>query len=204
MPRKKKDTITDQARGLFVQDGELVTDSPEIAAAPRSVGRPSKYTGNLADLICTRIALGNSLRKVCLADDMPDITTIIRWTRENKEFCQQYDRACVDRGNHLAEEALEIADQTPETEPVRDKDGEIIDMRLHSAYVSWQKNRVDARRWFASKMSPKRFGDKVQTEVSGIDGSAIQVETVALDVASLTPESRAALRAALLEVKSKV
>jgi hypothetical protein len=52
-------------------------------------------------------------------------------------------------------------------------------------------------------MSPKRFGDKVQTEVSGIDGSAIKVETVALDVASLTPESRAALKAALLEMKSK-
>jgi hypothetical protein len=189
MPRKKKD---------------LVTDSPEIAVAPRSVGRPSKYTGNLADLICTRIALGNSLRRVCLADDMPDITTIIRWTRENKEFCQQYDRACVDRGNHLAEEALEIADQTPETEPVKDKDGKVLDgMKLHSAYVAWQKNRVDARRWFASKMSPKRFGDKVQTEVSGIDGSAIKVETVALDVASLTPESRAALKAALLEMKSK-
>ena len=188
MPRKKKD---------------IGTVSPEIAAEPRSVGRPSKYTGKLADEICTRIALGNSLRRVCRAADMPDITTIIRWTRENKEFCQQYDRACVDRGNHLAEEALEIADQTPETEPVLDKAGKIIDMKLHSAYVAWQKNRVDARRWFASKMSPKRFGDKVQTEVSGIDGSAIKVETVALDVAILSPESRAALKAALLEMKSK-
>jgi hypothetical protein len=39
--------------------------------------------------------------------------------------------------------------------------------------------------------------------VSGVDGSAIKVETVALDVASLSPESRAALRAALLEAKSK-
>jgi hypothetical protein len=134
---------------------------------------------------------------------MPDITTIIRWTRENKEFCQQYDRACIDRGNHLAEEALEIIDETPETEPVRDKEGNIIDMKLHPAYVQWQNNRVNTRKWFASKMSPKRFGDKVQTEVSGIDGSAIKVETVALDVASLTPESRAALKAALLEMKSK-
>jgi hypothetical protein len=188
MPKKKKD---------------LVTDSPEIAAEPKKIGRPSIFTDKLADQICTRIALGNSLRKVCLADDMPDITTIIAWCREKPEFSKQYDRACVDRGNHLAEEALEIADQTPETEPVRDKAGEVIDMKLHSAYVAWQKNRVDARRWFASKMSPKRFGDKVQTEVSGIDGSAIKVETVALDVAILSPESRAALKAALLEMKSK-
>ena len=186
MPKKKKDTV-----------------SPEIAAEPKKIGRPSIFTDKLADQICTRIALGNSLRKVCLADDMPDITTIIAWCREKPEFSKQYDRACVDRGNHLAEEALEIADQTPETEPVRDKAGEVIDMRLHSAYVAWQKNRVDARRWFASKMSPKRFGDKVQTEVSGVDGSAIKVETVALDVAILSPESRAALKAALLEMKSK-
>ena len=186
MPRKKKDTV-----------------SPEIAAEPKKMGRPSIFTGKLADQICARIAEGNSLRKVCAADDMPNIVTVIAWCREKPEFSKQYDRACVDRGNHLAEEALEIADETPETEPVRDKEGNIIDMKLHSAYVTWQKNRVDARRWFASKMSPKRFGDKVQTEVSGIDGSAIKVETVALDIASLSPESRAALKAALLEMKSK-
>jgi hypothetical protein len=188
MPRKKKD---------------LVTYSPEIAAEPRSVGRPSKYTGKLADEICTRIALGNSLRKVCRADDMPDITTIIRWTRENKEFCQQYDRACIDRGNHLAEEALEIIDETPETEPVRDKEGNIIDMKLHPAYVQWQNNRVNTRKWFASKMSPKRFGDKVQTEVSGADGGPIVTETTSINVSELSPESRAALRAALVEAISK-
>ncbi len=40
-------------------------------------------------------------------------------------------------------------------------------------------------------------------EVSGPDGNAIKVETVAVDVAELSPESRAALRAALLEAKSK-
>jgi hypothetical protein len=186
MPRKKK---------------EIVTEGNQDQ--PRKVGRPSIFTPKLADEICARIAMGNSLRKVCAADDMPDIVTVIAWCREKPQFSQQYDRACADRGNHLAEEALEIADETPETEPVRDKDGNIIDMRLHSAYVSWQKNRVDARKWFASKLAPKRFGDKVQTEVSGVDGNAIKVETVAVDVAELSPESRAALRAALLEAKSK-
>ena len=99
---------------------------------------------------------------------------------------------------------MEIADQTPETEPVKDKDGKVLDgMKLHSAYVAWQKNRVDARRWFASKMSPKRFGDKVQTEVSGVDGGPIVTETTSINVSELSPDSRAALRAALVEAISK-
>ena len=170
---------------------------------PKPKGRPSIFTPALADEICTRIAEGNSLRKVCTADDMPDITTVIAWCREKPAFSQQYDRACADRGDYLAEEALEIADATPETEPVKDKDGNIVEMRLHGAYVTWQKNRVDARKWFASKLAPKRFGDKVQTEVSGPDGEAIKVETATVDVAALSPEARAALRAALLEAKSK-
>lgn len=186
MPRKKKD---------------LVTTGIEIL--PRKMGRPSKYTPELADEICSRIALGNSLRTICQADDMPNITTVIAWRREKPEFSKQYERAREDRGDWLAEDALEIIDQTPETEPVKDKDGNIIEMRLHSAYVTWQKNRVDARRWFASKLAPKGFGDKVQTEVSGPDGEAIKVSAVPLDVASLSPEARAALRAALLEAKSK-
>ena len=41
--------------------------------------------------------------------------------------------------------------------------------------VARNKLRVDARRWLASKMAPKKYGDKVQAELTGAGGGAIQV-----------------------------
>ena len=34
--------------------------------------------------------------------------------------------------------------------------------------------QIDARKWYASKLAPKKYGDKVQQEVSGPDGAPIQ------------------------------
>jgi hypothetical protein len=38
-------------------------------------GRPSDYTQEIADLICERIADGESLRAICAGDDMPNKST---------------------------------------------------------------------------------------------------------------------------------
>lgn len=34
--------------------------------------------------------------------------------------------------------------------------------------------RIDARKWLASKLAPKKSGDKLAAEVSGPDGGPIQ------------------------------
>jgi len=43
------------------------------------MSRPSTYTDVLADLICDRIADGESLRAICNDDAMPDRRTVLRW-----------------------------------------------------------------------------------------------------------------------------
>ena len=40
---------------------------------------------------------------------------------------------------------------------------------------------VDAREWLASKLAPKKYGDKVSTEVSGPDGGPIQTENTIVE-----------------------
>jgi hypothetical protein len=35
--------------------------------------------------------------------------------------------------------------------------------------------RVDARKWVAAKLLPKKYGDRIQQEVSGPDGGPIAV-----------------------------
>ena len=131
------------------------------------VGRPSDYTQELADRICGELALGKSMRKVCEAEDLPHVRTIFKWLRTNDEFRQQYETAKDEAADLFAEEIIEIADDSSGD---RDEDG-----KSQKEYVQRSRLRVDARKWVASKLKPKKYGDKTQTEVSGPDGGPIPI-----------------------------
>jgi len=137
----------------------------------KPVGRPSKFTQTLADNICERIANGESLRSICSDEKYPAARTVHRWMSENEEFCQQYARACEEREAGIFDEMLEISD-TPligEKRKVTDK-GEEVSIGDN---VERARLMLDARKWVLSRMNPKKYGDKVQTELSG----AVQIET---------------------------
>jgi hypothetical protein len=105
---------------------------------------------------------------------MPDKSTIFDWLRRHPEFADHYVRAREDQAETMAEEIVDIADETPDTVPVYDKEGNVIDIKLDSAYISWQKNRIDARKWTASKLRPKKYGDKIVH--AGDDANPMVVE----------------------------
>jgi hypothetical protein len=59
-----------------------------------------------------------------------------------------------------------------------------------STAVARNRLRVDARKWVAAKLLPKKYGDKVQQEVSGPDGGPIEVQTVRVElVRAANPDS---------------
>lgn len=128
------------------------------------MGRPSTFSQETADAICERLAEGESLRAICEADDMPSRETVRRWLRENEPFCAQYARAREEQADHFAEEIVVIADEDPVT--VFEKAGRGDDApdieRVDSAAVAHQRLRIDARKWFASKLAPKKYGDKLE------------------------------------------
>ena len=62
-------------------------------SAPRKVGRPTKYTPELAEKICDLIREGLSEREICSQKGMPDASTLGRWKDNNQEFCNQSARA---------------------------------------------------------------------------------------------------------------
>jgi hypothetical protein len=105
---------------------------------------------------------------------MPDMTTVFSWLASKPDFTQQYTRAREEQAEAFADEIVSIADETPELEEVRDREGNIVDMKLHSAYVQWQKNRIDARKWTASKLKPKKYGERLN--LAGDAESPIKVE----------------------------
>jgi hypothetical protein len=134
---------------------------PELLPAKeKKMGRPSSFTQDMADTICTRIAEGESLRKICGDDWMPDRVTIYRWLAADPDFCNQYTRAREDQADTLADEIIAIADEQPEVIAVLNKHGELIEHKLDNAFLQWQKNRMDARKWTAMKLKPKKYGDR--------------------------------------------
>jgi hypothetical protein len=119
-------------------------------------GRPSDYSQETVDLICLRLAEGDSLRKICRDEDMPSVGTVCRWLTKNTEFQEQYARAREAQGDTLFDECLDIADQYDKASDKLDPD-----------HIQRAKLRIDTRKWMAGKLRPKKYGDKVQTEVSG-------------------------------------
>lgn len=130
---------------------------------PRKLRQGSFRTATAAR-ICERIAAGESLRTVCRDPKMPGRSTVLRWlaaeTQAAARFRDQYARAREAQADALAEEVLEIADDASE-DPQR------------------SRLRFDARRWYAGKVAPKKYGDKVQAEVTGADGGPVTIRTMA-------------------------
>ena len=136
-------------------------------------GRPSDYSPELADRICSRLAAGESLRTVCKSDDMPSAVTVYSWLRKHQEFLKQYTRAKEDAADAFAEEMLDIADEASnDWMEVHDKDNP--GYRFNGEHVNRSRLRVDTRKWIAAKLKPKKYGEKVQTELSGKDGGPIE------------------------------
>jgi hypothetical protein len=138
------------------------------------MGRPSTYSQEIADIICKRLAEGESLRTIVKDEGMPAQGTVYVWLLKHKDFEEQYTRAREEQAETHADEIVSIADETPDTVPVYDKEGNLLRIDLSSAYLQWQRQRIDARKWNASKQRPKKYGDR-QIH-SGDDDSPVVVE----------------------------
>lgn len=133
-------------------------------------GRPSSYTEERGDAICARIAEGDSLRTIC-AEDGPDMKTVMRWLADNDAFRQQYARAREAQADLMAEDILQIADDG-RNDTYQTDNGEAVNHDV----IARSRLRVDARKWLAAKLAPKKYGEKIA--VGGADDlPPIQSET---------------------------
>jgi len=118
------------------------------------IGRPTLYSEDIADEICERVAYGEPLTKICKSENLPKLTTVYRWLQEKADFRELYTKAREDQADTLADELSELADTEPER--ILSEGGNKID----AAYVNWMRLRIDTRKWTASKLKPRKYGDK--------------------------------------------
>ncbi len=107
-----------------------------------------EYDQALADKVCELIMDGYSLRRIEAEQGMPTRLNILKWLRENEKFQTQYARAREEQADVLAEEIIDIAD-TKTDDPQR------------------SRLMVDTRKWYAGKLRPKKYGDKLEHEHGG-------------------------------------
>lgn len=145
-------------------------------------GRPNSYTQEKADYICQELAEGRSLRKICEDDGMPSAGTVCRWLSESTTFQTQYARAREAQADALFEEVLDIADEECTTVKAdkhgsRDDDGNgNTEVVFDSVAVQRNRLRVDARKWMAGKLRPKKYGEKL--ELSGDSDNPLTIQTI--------------------------
>lgn len=146
-----------------------------VGKVPKRMGRPPVYelTDEMSVRICGRIAEGRSLRSICGDDDVPSMSVVLRWLNESADFRRLYAQAREAQADALVDEMLDIAD---------DKTLDAQDRRV----------RLDARKWLAGKLRPRKYGEKV---LIGEDAdNPLSKPTVEIDVFKLVDQMREAKR----------
>lgn len=113
-------------------------------------GRPSLYSEELAETICLQMIEGKSLRAICQADEMPHISTVLRWlaSGEHVTFANKYAHAREAQADVMDSRILDVADACTNETALADR------------------VKIAAYQWRASKLAPKRYGDKLDVEGS--------------------------------------
>ncbi len=112
------------------------------------MARPSDYTEAKVDEICFQLSQGKSLTSILKQEGMPHYVTCMRWLDQNETFRNKYARAREHQAEYVGEETLEICD--------------------NDSIPSDQKRiMVDTRKWYASKMLPKKYGNNDNLNLTG-------------------------------------
>lgn len=140
------------------------------------------FSEEVADAICRRIANGEGLRAICRDPDMPGRQTVLDWLDDESDgkklaFRAKYARARELQGDFLDEEMQEVANAaTPED-------------------VQVARLRVGTMQWRASKLAPKKYGDRLVH--AGDAENPVKVDH-GIDLTQMSAPDRAILRDLLL------
>jgi len=137
-------------------------------------GSTPVYSEELAEVICDRLATGESLYAICKTPGMPGEKTVRGWAETRPNFATKYTRAREFGYDSIAEQVMAISDQE-----FTGPDGFVDNGKVQAARL-----QTDSRRWFLSKLMPKRYGDKVTQEITGDGDNPLitRIELVPIDV----------------------
>jgi len=142
-------------------------------------GRPTTFDQKIADKACAELEMGKTLRQVCRENaDFPPENVIRGWAaRDVQGFYAQYARARDIGLDAMAEDLFEIADDGSNDFMKITKGDESYEVE-NKEVVNRSKLRVEMRKWYLSKLAPKRYGDKLTHELTGEDGAPVKIRLI--------------------------
>lgn len=164
----------------------MATPRPRANKAKKPTTTAAGYDKKeAAARICTLLADGYSLRKIVAMPGMPGMSTVMRWLDDeaNTELREQYARARELQADRMAEEILDIADEQctmvrADKHATKDDDGDgNTEVVFDAVAVQRNRLRVDARKWLASKMAPKKYGEQIGIgKAAGLDALTVGIK----------------------------
>jgi len=149
-----------------------------------------KREGSIEEL-CGYVAQGGHLAGFCRERGLL-YTSVSDWIYGNEQRSVLYARAREERAEVLADEIVSISDEVAvETK----HEGEEVKLVLDATAVARNRLRVDARKWAASKLKPRKYGDKITQEHTGAGGGPITL--AALDLKNMSDSELAQMQALL-------
>jgi hypothetical protein len=168
-----------------------VNSAPEVDAPPEAPepeakpGRPTSFSEDIGDLICALMAEGKSLRSICELENMPHKSTVLLWVvkgdrgdEQYRAFSDQYRRAREAQTEAVLDDVIEISDDNRLDyifKVADDASGQSAQAIVDHDHINRSKLRIETRFRFAAKMHPRKYGDKVQQEITGKDGGPVEL-----------------------------
>lgn len=140
---------------------------------PRKPGarRTPEERAKISAAIVKDMTLGMSMNQACFKNKVTS-SRFMDWVSADPVLAESYARAREALIEKMAEDLLLIADA-----PVGSTDSGATD----SGAVQKQRLQVDARKWLLSKLAPKKYGDKVQQEITGAEGGPIEYKQIVIN-----------------------
>ena len=123
--------------------------------------------------ICDQLAtssrgLGNILKAGADGHALPSYSTVMKWLSEDSSLSEMYARAKEAQADFMVDEILDVADDG--TNDWMESGGDDAPgYRLNGEHIQRSKLRVDARKWVAAKLKPRKYGERVEQNVNLTD-----------------------------------
>lgn len=124
------------------------------------------FSQDAVDEVCERIAEGEALNTICADSHLPSVTTIFKWLAAYPEFANSYASAREAQAELFAEQIMAISDDGSADYTLKSIDGS-YEVKVDQENIQRSRLKVDTRKWIASKLKPKVYGDRQQLDING-------------------------------------
>jgi hypothetical protein len=126
-------------------------------------GRPTRYSPAAAAEICSRLAQGETLARICEDPHLPAEATVRDWVVEDRHpsFTAAYRRAREHQARRWFEQIVDLSDQSANARSMHE--------------VASYQLRANSRKWACAQALPHEFGEHVTVSGGPLSGARINI-----------------------------